>query len=173
MPLYEYKCLDCGEVFEALQSNYKQNPDLACKNCGSSHLKKLVSSFSAGLNSSSESESCPTGTCNLTYKKQNSTSNQTHLFISFSTFSCNSPALTGFPLKLLPIKLSPISSMYPLFNFYPENFSIFLIKRIYNRCIFSRDYTNFSLSDYLCYRFSYYCIWNLSGQSCPQTCPEN
>ncbi len=69
MPLYEYKCLDCGEVFEVLQSSYKQNPDLACKNCGSSHFKKLVSSFSAGLNSSSESESCPTGTCALTYKK--------------------------------------------------------------------------------------------------------
>ncbi len=69
MPLYEYKCLDCGEVFEVLQSSYKQNPDLLCKNCGSSHLKKLVSSFSARLNSSSESESCPTGTCGLTYKK--------------------------------------------------------------------------------------------------------
>lgn len=44
MPIYEYKCKECGETFEVLVRSTEKP---ACPQCGSKSLRKLVSGFSA------------------------------------------------------------------------------------------------------------------------------
>ena len=41
MPLYEYKCAQCGEVLEVIQS-FSSEPETICPKCGGS-LRKLFS----------------------------------------------------------------------------------------------------------------------------------
>ncbi len=43
MPLYDFKCLECGEIFEALVRG--ANP-VACPECQSRNLEQLLSMFS-------------------------------------------------------------------------------------------------------------------------------
>jgi len=45
MPIYIYKCKDCGTVFDFLILKKKEKP--ACTNCGSNHLEKQPSAPSA------------------------------------------------------------------------------------------------------------------------------
>ena len=47
MPTYEYKCQECGEAFEFLQS-FSDSPKRKCPACGRHRLKKLISG-GAGL----------------------------------------------------------------------------------------------------------------------------
>ncbi len=42
MPIYEYRCLACGEELEALQK-LSDEPLRECPNCGQAELKKKVS----------------------------------------------------------------------------------------------------------------------------------
>ncbi|MFA5354076.1 MAG: zinc ribbon domain-containing protein [Thermodesulfovibrionales bacterium] len=55
MPIYEYVCNGCQEVFSVLQSITAEK-DTRCPKCGSADVKKKVSSFcslgGAGLGSS-------------------------------------------------------------------------------------------------------------------------
>ena len=45
MPIYEYRCEDCGERFEVLTLTIGQKPpDLLCPECESRELKRLISS---------------------------------------------------------------------------------------------------------------------------------
>ncbi len=59
MPIYEYKCVKCGNKFELLQKMDEGNNDITCPKCGTSKPKKLFSTFS----SSDKDSSCDTGTC--------------------------------------------------------------------------------------------------------------
>lgn len=43
MPIFEYKCKKCGEVFELL---VRESTKPACPKCGGKRLEKLVSGFS-------------------------------------------------------------------------------------------------------------------------------
>jgi putative FmdB family regulatory protein len=45
MPLFDYLCLDCGQVSEVLISTSDVLPQ--CENCSSSNLKKLLSAPSS------------------------------------------------------------------------------------------------------------------------------
>ncbi len=67
MPIFEYKCAECGHVTEFLEK-----PDAGgehrCEQCGGGELEKAFSAFSARMAPSaarapSSCESCPTGTC--------------------------------------------------------------------------------------------------------------
>ena len=49
MPLYEYKCAECGEKFEALVSFKKADSGMECPCCGSEKTARQLSVFSASV----------------------------------------------------------------------------------------------------------------------------
>lgn len=78
MPIYEYKCLNCGQVNEyRLSMKELGKVDLQCRECDSHNLKRIFSAPNIGglekktLIGGLEKktlDSCPTGTCPLTKK---------------------------------------------------------------------------------------------------------
>ena len=67
MPIVEYECKKCGRRMEFLEKR-KTRAKHICKDCGSSNLEKMLSSFSVGQGDKSSvrgNEICPTGTCGL------------------------------------------------------------------------------------------------------------
>ncbi len=64
MPIFEYQCQDCQEVFESLQMSRSHDVDADCPHCGSNHTERQVSSFatSGGGNGFNVGSSCgPSG----------------------------------------------------------------------------------------------------------------
>jgi putative FmdB family regulatory protein len=43
MPIYEYRCLDCGNMFEKIVALGTE--EMACSSCASAHVEKLLSTF--------------------------------------------------------------------------------------------------------------------------------
>lgn len=43
MPIYEYKCKDCGKVSEFLVGVTKDMSEIKCNFCGSKNLDKIIS----------------------------------------------------------------------------------------------------------------------------------
>jgi len=43
MPIYEYRCVACGEVCEIFQGVGDKDDPLQCKYCGSKELERLLS----------------------------------------------------------------------------------------------------------------------------------
>jgi putative FmdB family regulatory protein len=67
MPLFEYRCKKCGYVNEFLESAASRKAH-RCEKCDSTRLERIFSAFSVGSgegSGSSQSSSCPTGTCPL------------------------------------------------------------------------------------------------------------
>ncbi len=60
MPLYEYKCLKCGEKFELLRRINDDDSNVKCPKCGSNEVKREVTGF-ASIGGSSSSASCGSG----------------------------------------------------------------------------------------------------------------
>lgn len=60
MPIYEYRCGDCGHQFEKLIRNSGEIP-AACPECGKKTLKKMFSSFTASVAGAfcKSADSCP------------------------------------------------------------------------------------------------------------------
>jgi putative FmdB family regulatory protein len=66
MPIYEYRCEDCGTKFEKLVRRQAEVPGVECPSCGLKHLKQEFSSFAAhagGNARSAEMPVCPSGRC--------------------------------------------------------------------------------------------------------------
>ncbi|MCD4716597.1 MAG: zinc ribbon domain-containing protein [Desulfobacterales bacterium] len=69
MPIYEFKCKKCGNVFEFLCFRSSDEDTATCPSCGGNKTEKLLSKFSSassgsssGLGSSLGSPSCsPSG----------------------------------------------------------------------------------------------------------------
>lgn len=67
MPIYEYRCSNCGHIFEKLQSIGADNSSLECPVCHTPKPDRLFSAFAAkssGLassDSSRTSSSCGSG----------------------------------------------------------------------------------------------------------------
>ncbi len=68
MPIFEFRCDECGKSFEkiVLKANSTEN-DICCPNCGSKKCTKLISAIGAVGSSSSRdtqsASSCSTGCC--------------------------------------------------------------------------------------------------------------
>jgi putative FmdB family regulatory protein len=65
MPIYEYRCQDCGARFEKLVRRASETSDIECPSCGQKHLNQEFSTFAAHANGSSQKSSdapmCPSG----------------------------------------------------------------------------------------------------------------
>ena len=64
MPIFEYKCEDCGTKFEKLMR--RSSDEAVCPSCGQAHLKQELSTFSAHANGAPKAAaapSCPGGMC--------------------------------------------------------------------------------------------------------------
>jgi len=65
MPIFEYRCKDCGHVSSFLEKAGTRKRH-ACEKCGSKNTQKIFSTFAArAVDSSGGASSCPTGTCPL------------------------------------------------------------------------------------------------------------
>jgi len=51
MPIYEYRCLECGERFEKLVRLSTSTSEIECPRCGERKVEKLLSLFSARMSS--------------------------------------------------------------------------------------------------------------------------
>ncbi|MGA2267523.1 MAG: zinc ribbon domain-containing protein [Bryobacteraceae bacterium] len=65
MPIYEYRCEDCGTKFEKLVRRSAEGSELECPSCGQKHLKQELSTFAAHANGGSKAEmpACASGRC--------------------------------------------------------------------------------------------------------------
>lgn len=66
MPLFEFKCAECGAIFEQLVRSTRNPQAIICPSCKSTETQKLLSSFavSGGLTAgmSSAADCAPGGT---------------------------------------------------------------------------------------------------------------
>ncbi|NCO59093.1 MAG: zinc ribbon domain-containing protein [Deltaproteobacteria bacterium CG_4_8_14_3_um_filter_51_11] len=44
MPIFEFRCLECGEVFERLFLHSEDSIDLSCPKCSAENCRRVVSS---------------------------------------------------------------------------------------------------------------------------------
>lgn len=67
MPIYEFRCGNCGKRIEKLCSVGESGQNLQCPHCGKPGLDRVMSSFSAagldGGRSSTSCGSCRSGNC--------------------------------------------------------------------------------------------------------------
>jgi len=66
MPIYEYRCQDCGSRFEKLVRRSSESAAQECPSCGKQHLEQEFSTFAAHANGSPKSSAapeCPSGRC--------------------------------------------------------------------------------------------------------------
>jgi len=67
MPIYEYRCEDCGTQFEKLVRRMSDAPDVECPSCGKNHVKQELSVFAAHANGAAKKSAdmpvCPSGRC--------------------------------------------------------------------------------------------------------------
>ncbi len=48
MPIFEYQCRECQEIFESLQLSRSREEDTECPRCGSERTERIVSTFATG-----------------------------------------------------------------------------------------------------------------------------
>lgn len=65
MPIYEYRCTECGQTFARLQRMGAGADEVRCPGCGSGAVERLLSAFSSGATSTASgagpSSGCGTG----------------------------------------------------------------------------------------------------------------
>ncbi|WP_456431349.1 FmdB family zinc ribbon protein [Thermosulfuriphilus sp.] len=71
MPIYEFRCEDCGHEFETLLKSRDKISEVSCSNCHGKRVKRLMSVARALISGDSKSsgprivdqKTCDTGTC--------------------------------------------------------------------------------------------------------------
>jgi putative FmdB family regulatory protein len=62
MPIFEFKCLKCGEFFEFLIMQKSETVELRCPHCGAEDFERILSSTSYAMGNSGESQKTKTET---------------------------------------------------------------------------------------------------------------
>ncbi len=70
MPIFNYKCMKCGELFEKFTGVIAEEDELKCPECSNKNVEKVLSTFSVGGGrkssaSASSTGNCSTGMCGL------------------------------------------------------------------------------------------------------------
>ncbi len=60
MPIYEYRCRECGEKFEKLVRSMNSAPETKCPKCGGQKVERLPSAFGIQISGSASEPVCPT-----------------------------------------------------------------------------------------------------------------
>ncbi|NPV44469.1 FmdB family zinc ribbon protein [Koleobacter methoxysyntrophicus] len=60
MPIYDFKCKDCGHEFSTLTS-HRNRDAVKCPECNSKNIKQEFKPFAIGSNSSTSSQGCSSG----------------------------------------------------------------------------------------------------------------
>ncbi len=65
MPIFEFRCLDCGDLFEKLFMNSDEKIDLVCPECQSMSLERVVSTtnYAVGAGSGGKQPKITTKSC--------------------------------------------------------------------------------------------------------------
>jgi len=68
MPIYEFRCLRCGHVFELFNLKSDEEIEMKCPECGGINIERIMSRVSISSSSKSTSprstvRSCAGGTC--------------------------------------------------------------------------------------------------------------
>ncbi len=58
MPIYEYKCKDCGKITEILTGVIKSDNKFECNNCGGNNLEKMFSTPYLSKNTRPKGKTC-------------------------------------------------------------------------------------------------------------------
>ena len=58
MPIFEFKCQDCGRVFEEFFAPGESREDLKCPACVSANVKKLLSACVTKVSGAAAGASC-------------------------------------------------------------------------------------------------------------------
>lgn len=63
MPMYEYRCQECGALYEQLRKMSEADTNLQCPRCGAENVQRQVSacSFSSGSSGSGGGGCTPRG----------------------------------------------------------------------------------------------------------------
>lgn len=60
MPIYAYKCRECGKEFDKFRSIHDSDTDVACPECGKTNPERCIASFSHRSSSGSSGGFRPT-----------------------------------------------------------------------------------------------------------------
>lgn len=74
MPIFEFKCLDCDQYLEILVMNKQDEVELACSQCGSGNLERILSTTHhtvsegtsggrANSGANAQTRTCSSGSC--------------------------------------------------------------------------------------------------------------
>ncbi len=71
MPIYEFRCMGCGELFEVLSVSARAGEAVRCPECGGEFLERVLSRVARSRGDGARGEaayeattrSCPTGSC--------------------------------------------------------------------------------------------------------------
>lgn len=63
MPVYDYRCNDCGTLYDVYHKLKEVTEDVLCPHCGSAKHKKLISASSVAVGGKSGSSSFSEPSC--------------------------------------------------------------------------------------------------------------
>jgi len=58
MPIYEYRCRECGGEFETILFRQEDERDISCPECGRKYPERLMSAFASCAASPSAGKAC-------------------------------------------------------------------------------------------------------------------
>jgi putative FmdB family regulatory protein len=70
MPIFEFRCLECGDTFEKLFLNSEEKVEIACPECKSQSFERIVSgtNYAMGSGSAGEQPKITTKSCSPSNK---------------------------------------------------------------------------------------------------------